>query len=50
MEMGKFKLREEAKELCLSQIRAREDARKESRIEFEKERAMVPPLGRAEIP
>merc|ERR1719207_417014 len=41
VETGKFKLREEAKELCLSQIRAREDARKESRIEFEKERAMV---------
>merc|ERR1719238_225378 len=33
--------REEAMETCLGQIRAREAAREESKIEFEKERAQV---------
>jgi len=41
VEAGKHALREEAKTLCLSQIRARELARTESRYEFEKERALV---------
>merc|ERR1719247_2746379 len=41
VEAGKHALREEAKHLCLSQIRARELARTESRYEFEKERALV---------
>merc|ERR1719238_439182 len=41
IEAGKFSQREAAKDMCLKQIRAREEARKESRIEFEKERAMV---------
>ena len=42
VEAGKHALREEAKHLCLSQIRARELARTESRYEFEKERALAP--------
>merc|ERR1712118_454441 len=41
IESQKAGKREEAMETCLSQIRAREAARVESRIEFEKERAQV---------
>merc|ERR1719161_2575454 len=41
LESQKAGKREEAMETCLSQIRAREAARVESRIEFEKERAQV---------
>merc|ERR1719337_702651 len=41
IESQKAGKREEAMETCLGQIRAREAARVESRIEFEKERAQV---------
>merc|ERR1719199_979778 len=41
IESQKAGKREEAMETCLSQIRAREAARVESRIEFEKERSQV---------